>query len=205
MVSHLRFWYHNLHSWFDRILVLGFSVLLFSQFECKVIHSSHNLVYPSLLVLSLRISHIWRFWLLEDLESSTKKNSGKISSQFLKFLLFRAQFWGSHNDNSQFRSEIDGLEFCRALLQPVVLKYIQTCHNVLLPCALYTTWPRFLNLLYYKEQIFIENCNIFAQSAASSAFTDWSTEQLLYLFVAKHQRQKSVTLIECQTHILSLG
>ena len=106
MVSHLRFWYHNLHSWFDRVVVLGFSLLFFSQFECKVIHSSHNLVYPSLLVLSLRISHIWRFWLLEDLESSTKKNSGKISSQFLKFLVFRAQFWGSHNGNSQFRSEL---------------------------------------------------------------------------------------------------
>ena len=106
MVSHLRFWSHNLHSWCDRIVVLGFSVLFFSQFECKVIHSSHNLVYPSLLVLSLRISHIWRFWLLEDLESSTKKNSGKISSQFLKFLVFRAQFWGSHNGNSQFRSEM---------------------------------------------------------------------------------------------------
>ena len=61
---------------------------------------------PSLLILSLRISHIWRFWLLEDLESSTKKNSGKISSQFLKFSVFRAQFWGSHYGNSQFRSEI---------------------------------------------------------------------------------------------------
>ena len=109
MVSHLRFWYHNLHSWFDRILVLGFSVLFFSQFECKVIHSSHNLVYPSLLVLSLRISHIWRFWLLEDLESSTKKNSGKISSQFLKFSVLSAQFWGSHYCNSQFRSEIIAL------------------------------------------------------------------------------------------------
>ena len=43
---------------------------------------------------------------MEDLESSTKKNSGKIYSQFLKFLVFRAQFWGSHNGNSQFRSEI---------------------------------------------------------------------------------------------------
>ena len=110
MVSHLKFWSHNLHSWCDRIVVLGFSVLFFSQFECKVIHSSHNLVYPSLLVLSLRISHIWRFWLLEDLESSTKKNSGKISSQFLKFLVFRAQFWGSHNGNSQFRSEINSTD-----------------------------------------------------------------------------------------------
>ena len=99
MVSHLKFWSHNLHSWCDRIVVLGFSVLFFSQFECKVIQSSHNLVYPSLLILSLRISHIWRFWLLEDLESSTKKNSGKISSQFLKFLVFRAQFWGHTSGN----------------------------------------------------------------------------------------------------------
>ena len=43
---------------------------------------------------------------MEDLEASTKKNSGKITSQFLKFLVFRAQFWGSHYGNSQFRSEI---------------------------------------------------------------------------------------------------
>ena len=106
MVSHLKFWSHNLHSWCDRIVVLGFSVLFFSQFECKVIQSSHNLVYPSLWILSLRISHIWRFWLLEDLESSTKNNSVKISSQFLKFSVFRAQFSGSHYGNSQFRSEI---------------------------------------------------------------------------------------------------
>ena len=107
MVSHLKFWSHNLHSWCDRIVVLGFSVLFFSQFECKVIQSSHNLVNPSLWILSLRISHIWRFWVLEDLESSTKKNSVKISSQFLKFSVFRAQFSGSHFGNSQFRSEID--------------------------------------------------------------------------------------------------
>ena len=107
MVSHLRFWYHNLHSWFDRILVLGFSVLFFSQFEWKVIQSSHNLVNPSLWNLSLRISHIWRFWVLEDLESSAKKNSVKIFSQFLKFSVFRAQFLGSHFGNSQFRSEIE--------------------------------------------------------------------------------------------------
>ena len=106
MVSHLKFWSHNLHSWCDRIVVLGFSVLFFSQFECKVIQSSHNLVNPSLWILSLRISHIWRFWVLEDLESSTKKNSVKISSQFLKFSVFRAQFSGSHFGNSQFRSEI---------------------------------------------------------------------------------------------------
>ena len=44
---------------------------------------------------------------MEDFESSTKKNSGKISSQFLKFSVFRAQFWGSHYGNSQFRSEIE--------------------------------------------------------------------------------------------------
>ena len=106
MVSHLKFWSHNLHSWCDRIVVLGFSVLFFLQFECKVIQSSHNLVNPSLWILSLRISHIWRFWLLEDLESSTKNNSVKISSQFLKFSVFRAQFSGSHYGNSQFRSEI---------------------------------------------------------------------------------------------------
>ena len=43
---------------------------------------------------------------MEDLESSTKKNSVKISSQFLKFSVFRAQFSGSHFGNSQFRSEI---------------------------------------------------------------------------------------------------
>ena len=110
MVSHLKFWSHNLHSWCDRIVVLGFSVLFFSQFECKVIQSSHNLVYPSLWILSLRISHIWRFWLLEDLESSTKNNSVKISSQFLKFSVFRAQFSGSHYGNSQFRSEINRIK-----------------------------------------------------------------------------------------------
>ena len=45
---------------------------------------------------------------MEDFESSTKKNSGKISSQFLKFSVFRAQFSGSHFGNSQFRSEIVG-------------------------------------------------------------------------------------------------
>ena len=44
---------------------------------------------------------------MEDLESSTKKNSVKISSQFLKFSVFRAQFSGSHFGNSQFRSEIE--------------------------------------------------------------------------------------------------
>ena len=43
---------------------------------------------------------------MEDLESSTKKNSVKIFSQFLKFSVFRAQFSGSHFGNSQFRSEI---------------------------------------------------------------------------------------------------
>ena len=109
MVSHLKFGSHNLHSWCDRIVVLGFSVLYFSQFECNGIQSSHNLVYTSLWILSLRISHIWRFWLLEHLESSTKKNSVKISSQFLKFSVFRAQFSGSHYGNSQFRSEIQKL------------------------------------------------------------------------------------------------
>ena len=46
---------------------------------------------------------------MEDLESSTKKNSVKISSQFLKFSVFRAQFSGSHFGNSQFRSEIGSL------------------------------------------------------------------------------------------------
>ena len=45
---------------------------------------------------------------MEDFESSTKKNSVKISSQFLKFSVFRAQFSGSHFGNSQFRSEILG-------------------------------------------------------------------------------------------------
>ena len=106
MFSHLKFWSHNLHSWCGRIIVSGFSVLFFSQFECKVIQSSHNLVNPSLWILSLRISHIWRFWVLEDLESSAKKYSVKIFSQFLKFSVFRAQFSGSHFCNSQFRSEI---------------------------------------------------------------------------------------------------
>ena len=44
---------------------------------------------------------------MEDLESSAKKNSVKIFSQFLKFSVFRAQFSGSHFGNSQFRSEIE--------------------------------------------------------------------------------------------------
>ena len=100
----LKIFISNLHSWCDRIVVLGFSVLFFSQFEWKVIQSSHNLVNPSLWSLSLRISHIWRFWVLEDLESSAKKNSVKIFSQFLKFSVFRAQFSGSHFGNSQFHS-----------------------------------------------------------------------------------------------------
>ena len=126
MVSHLKFWSNKLHSWCDRIVVLGFSVLFFSQFEWKVIQSSHNLVNPSLWILSLRISHIWRFWVLEDLESSTKKNSVKIFSQFLKFSVFRAQFSGSHFGNSQFRSEIGKSKIFFFLSGPPNSRYRET-------------------------------------------------------------------------------
>ena len=52
---------------------------------------------------------------MEDLESSAKKYSVKIFSQFLKFSVFRAQFSGSHFGNSQFRSEIDGQSVTNSL------------------------------------------------------------------------------------------
>ena len=89
----LKIFISNLHSWCDRIVVLGFSVLFFSQFEWKVIQSSHNLVNPSLWNLSLRISHIWRFWVLEDLESSAKKILWK----------YFLSFWNSQYSVLSFR------------------------------------------------------------------------------------------------------
>ena len=61
------------------------------------------------------------------MESSAKKTSVKIFSQFLKFSVFRAQFSGSHYGNSQFRSEIVSIKESVTFIQKDSINTFQPC------------------------------------------------------------------------------